>query len=86
MGVTLFGAFFIVLFNALVDFLYAYLDPRDSGRLVAERLLEVRDLHVRFATEDGIVRAVDGVSFELDRGKVLGDRRRVGLRQERHRA
>jgi peptide/nickel transport system permease protein len=27
-GVTLFGAFFIVLFNALVDFLYAYLDPR----------------------------------------------------------
>ena len=28
MGVTLFGAFFIVLFNALVDFLYAWLDPR----------------------------------------------------------
>jgi peptide/nickel transport system permease protein len=28
MAVTLLGAFFIVLFNALVDFLYAYLDPR----------------------------------------------------------
>jgi peptide/nickel transport system permease protein len=28
MGVTLYGAFFIVLFNAIVDFLYAYLDPR----------------------------------------------------------
>ena len=28
MGVTLFGAFFIVLFSAIVDFLYAYLDPR----------------------------------------------------------
>ena len=28
MGVTLFGAFFIVLFNGIVDFLYAYLDPR----------------------------------------------------------
>src|SRR5919206_5362506 len=28
MGVTLFGAFFIVLFNALVDLLYAWLDPR----------------------------------------------------------
>jgi peptide/nickel transport system permease protein len=28
MGVTLFAAFFIVFFNALVDFLYAYLDPR----------------------------------------------------------
>ncbi len=28
MGVTLYGAFFIVLFNALVDIVYAYLDPR----------------------------------------------------------
>src|SRR5690348_8594930 len=37
-----------------------------------ERLLEVKDLKVRFATEDGVVRAVDGVDFELDRGKVLG--------------
>jgi peptide/nickel transport system ATP-binding protein/oligopeptide transport system ATP-binding protein len=39
---------------------------------VAERLLEVNDLSVSFATEDGIVRAVDGVSFTLDRGQVLG--------------
>jgi peptide/nickel transport system permease protein len=28
MGVTLYGAFFIVLFSALADFVYAYLDPR----------------------------------------------------------
>lgn len=28
MAVTLLGAFFIVLFNAIVDFVYAYLDPR----------------------------------------------------------
>ena len=28
MGVTLYGAFFIVLFSALVDLFYAYLDPR----------------------------------------------------------
>jgi peptide/nickel transport system permease protein len=28
MGVTLYGAFFIVIFTALVDFFYAYLDPR----------------------------------------------------------
>ena len=37
-----------------------------------ERLLEVEDLSVHFSTVDGTVRAVDGVSFELDRGKVLG--------------
>ena len=28
MAITLFGAFFVVLFNALVDIAYAYLDPR----------------------------------------------------------
>jgi peptide/nickel transport system permease protein len=28
MGVTLYGAFFIVMFSALVDFVYVYLDPR----------------------------------------------------------
>src|SRR5438874_806155 len=39
---------------------------------MAERLLEVKGLKVSFATEDGIVRAVDGVDFELDRGSVFG--------------
>src|SRR5947207_12605457 len=37
-----------------------------------EPLREVKGLKVRFATEDGVVRAVDGVDFELDRGRVLG--------------
>ena len=39
---------------------------------MSEPLLEVHDLSVSFATEDGIVRAVDAVSFRLERGKVLG--------------
>src|SRR5918911_3211498 len=39
---------------------------------MAELLLDVRDLSVHFRTEDGLVRAVDGVSFQLERGKVLG--------------
>ncbi len=39
---------------------------------MAELLLDVDDLHVHFATEDGVVHAVDGVSFKLERGKVLG--------------
>jgi oligopeptide/dipeptide ABC transporter ATP-binding protein len=36
------------------------------------RLLEVDDLHTQFRTHRGMVRAVDGVSFTLDRGRTLG--------------
>ena len=35
-------------------------------------LLEVRDLHTAFTTPAGTVNAVNGVSFNLERGKVLG--------------
>jgi len=34
--------------------------------------LEVRDLRVRFPTDDGVVKAVDGLSFSLERGRRLG--------------
>ena len=35
-------------------------------------MLEVRDLRIHFQTDDGTVRAVDGVSFSLERGRTLG--------------
>jgi peptide/nickel transport system ATP-binding protein len=35
-------------------------------------LLEVRDLTVRFATPDGVVQAVSGLSYQLRRGETLG--------------
>jgi oligopeptide/dipeptide ABC transporter ATP-binding protein len=39
---------------------------------VTEVLLDVRDLTVEFETEDDVLRAVDGVSFAVRRGEIVG--------------
>jgi peptide/nickel transport system ATP-binding protein len=35
-------------------------------------LLEIKDLHTSFFTRDGLVRAVDGIDFHVDRGEIMG--------------
>jgi peptide/nickel transport system ATP-binding protein len=39
---------------------------------MAQPLLEVKDLKVHFETEDGVVQAVDGISYSVERGQALG--------------
>lgn len=43
-----------------------------NSRGITMPLLEVKNLHTHFFTEDGIVKAVDGVSYDLHQGETLG--------------
>ena len=38
----------------------------------SQPFLKVEDLRVHFPTDDGLVKSVDGLSFELERGQILG--------------
>jgi peptide/nickel transport system ATP-binding protein len=44
----------------------------DTSAPATSSMLDVRNLKIHFPTDDGLVKAVDGVSFTLDRGKTLG--------------
>ncbi|MFJ3881550.1 ABC transporter ATP-binding protein [Streptomyces sp. NPDC090077] len=46
--------------------------PEQGGAPDAAPFLSVRDLKVHFPTDDGLVKSVDGLTFDLERGKTLG--------------
>ena len=50
----------------------SYVDLKTKPVPEGRHLLEVDDLKMYFHTQDGIVHAVDGVSYTLDRGETLG--------------
>jgi len=46
--------------------------PQITRGIAPTSFLELRDLRIHFPTDDGLVRAVDPVSFSLERGRTLG--------------
>ncbi len=75
-GLVLLLGSFVIVANIIVDVLVRRHRPARPGRLERRprdpRFLSVEDLKVHFPTVDGIVKATDGLSFDLERGKTLG--------------
>ncbi|MGW0804825.1 dipeptide/oligopeptide/nickel ABC transporter permease/ATP-binding protein [Nonomuraea sp. NPDC002799] len=77
----------VLSFNLVGDRLRSLSDVRESGlepvrqpldlpmptatHPIRDSLLQVQDLHTHFVTPRGVVKAVDGVSFTLERGRTL---------------
>jgi peptide/nickel transport system ATP-binding protein len=47
-------------------------EPTEPAERHGAPLLEVEDLRVHFETDDGVVKAVDGISYTVHRGQTLG--------------
>jgi len=47
-------------------------DTRGGSDMDANRLLEIRDLRISFDLDEGLLKAVDGVSLHIERGETLG--------------
>ena len=48
------------------------IDPDEAASITSEALLTISDLQVAFDTDQGPVKVVDGVSFQISKGEILG--------------
>ena len=49
-----------------------------------DKILEIKNLFVKFPMDGGAINAVNGVNLSLGKGETLGSGRRVRLRKERY--
>ena len=73
----------VLALNILGDGLRDASDPITDGQGQSRPLLSVRDLRTVFVMDEGVAKAVDGVSFDVRPGPGRRHRRRERLRQER---